>query len=191
MGLLLMEGILPDQAVFMRRMADEHFLLAIALLFFILLGSLTVMNMLVGVLVEVVKHVSAIEREQMDVAFLKNNLLAYVTAMDTDNDCQISKTEFADMLEHPEPLKALQNIGVDVVGLVDFTDYIFEEKQTISFRKFMDTVLQLRGTNTTTVKDIVDLRKYLALELTKIEQLLTRGGCSMPNLAVQHHQRHD
>lgn len=191
MSLLLMEGILPDQAAFMKRMADEHILLAVALLLFILLGSLTVMNMLVGVLVEVVKNVSDIEREQMDVAFLKNHLLKYVTALDTDNDCHISKSEFVGMLENPEPLKALQNIGVDVVGLVDFTDYIFEENQTISLRKFMDMVLQLRGTNTTTVKDIVDLRKYLSLELNKIEQLLMRGGCFMPNLAAQPHQRHD
>merc|ERR1712061_973402 len=113
---------------------------------------------------------------------------SYVHALDTNKDCQISKTEFVAMLENPEPLKALQNIGVDVVGLVDFTDYIFEEKQSISFRKFMDMVLQLRGTNTTTVKDIVDLRKYLTLELNRIEQLLLRGGC-LPNM--QHHRRRD
>merc|ERR1712061_225108 len=117
--------------------------------------------------------------------------MGYVAALDSDKDCQISKSEFEVMLQNPEPLKALQNIGVDVVGLVDFTDYIFEEKSTISFRKFMDMVLQLRGTNTTTVKDIVDLRKYLALELSKIEQLLMRGGCSMPNMAAGHHRRHD
>merc|ERR1712217_663566 len=60
MSLLLMEGILPDKAAFMRTMAQEHIFLAGALLLFILLGSLTVMNMLVGVLVEVVKNASSV-----------------------------------------------------------------------------------------------------------------------------------
>merc|ERR1712217_840468 len=37
MSVLLMEGILPDQAGFMKKMAQENILLAVALLLFILL----------------------------------------------------------------------------------------------------------------------------------------------------------
>jgi len=188
MGHLLMEGILPDQANFMRRMSSENFLLAAALLLFILLGSLTVMNMLVGVLVEVVQNVSAIEKEQMDVAMLKNNLMKYVNDLDTDRDGNISRLEFEKILEIPGPLRALQNIGVDVIGLVDFTDYIFEEEEMITFRKFMEVILQLRGTNTAMVKDIVDLRKYLALELTRVEKKLTRTLHAAIHMAMHHHK---
>lgn len=59
--------------------------------------------------------------------------------------------------------------------------YIIEQEETISFPKFMDIVLQSRGANTTLVKLVMDLCKYLALELNRIVELLTHGGCFVPN----------
>jgi len=67
----------------------------------------------------------------------------------------------------------LQKIGVDVVGLVDFADCIFRdakyENQQLTTSDFMELALQMRGTNKATVKDIVDMRKFILKELTKIE----------------------
>merc|ERR1712129_331694 len=42
----------------------------------------------------------------------------------------------------------------------------------LSFPLFMETVLQLRGSNNATVKDIVDLRKFMAQELWNAEMRL-------------------
>merc|ERR1712217_30271 len=148
MSILLLNGILPDNANFIEVLGQEHILYAILMLCFILVGSLTVMNMLVGVLVEGVKTVSTIEKEQMDVNFVKGHLLACVKRLDANGDEEISKTEFEGLLQTPDCAKALQNIGVDVVGLVDLCDYIFAEEQQLSFPQFMETVLQLRGSNT-------------------------------------------
>merc|ERR1712056_66349 len=99
------------------------------LLLFILLASLTVMNMLVGVLVEVVSTVAAVEKEQMEVSFVRQHLMRMMDhqGLDADADERISKKEFEDLLLKPEAAKALQNVGVDVVGLVDFTDFIFKD----------------------------------------------------------------
>merc|ERR1712045_916786 len=93
--------------------------------------------------------------------------------IDENRDQQISKQEFQVLLETPEAAKALLNIGVDVVGLVDFMDYIFDEDREVSFSQFMETVLQLRGTNTATVRDIVDLRKFMAQEIWNLESKLS------------------
>merc|ERR1719359_1155504 len=48
MSTLLLRGALPDLADFVERVGGESFLFAILLLIFILLSSLTVLNMLVG-----------------------------------------------------------------------------------------------------------------------------------------------
>merc|ERR1719282_1551461 len=173
MKYLLLKGILPDQGPFVEILAEESIFYAILMLVFILVGSLTVMNMLVGVLVEVVKTVSSIEKEQMDVNFVKNHLLLCIKSIDSNGDKHISKEEFEALLANADVARALQNINVDVVGLVDFMDYIFAEKSDLSFPLFMETVLQLRGNNTATVKDIVDLRKFMAQELWNIELRLT------------------
>merc|ERR1719238_949517 len=51
---LLLRGVLPDQASIVEELGDEHPLYRLAILIYILLASLTVMNMLVWVLCEVV-----------------------------------------------------------------------------------------------------------------------------------------
>ena len=89
----------------------------------------------------------------------------------------------------------MKAIGVDMVSLVDFADLIFEEQGMprggddaeaqdirISFSAFVKQVLLLRGSNTATVKDMVDLRWWLSkslqskLEATVEKILIGRSG---------------
>eukprot|EP00927_Polykrikos_kofoidii_P047969 TRINITY_DN4222_c0_g2_i4.p1 TRINITY_DN4222_c0_g2~~TRINITY_DN4222_c0_g2_i4.p1 ORF type:complete len:1071 (+),score=196.19 TRINITY_DN4222_c0_g2_i4:392-3214(+) len=175
MNTLLLYGCfgedLPDVV---NAVGAEHFFLAALLLLFVLLASLTVMNMLVGVLVEVVSVVSAVEKEELVVNFVKTQLqdllkkLGWMEEAD-GGDIQITKTEFQTLLATPEAARCLQGVGVDVVGLVDFEDLIFQDNDKISFCSFMETVLQLRGSNAATVKDIVDLRKSLMQVVWHVE----------------------
>ncbi|CAK9042818.1 unnamed protein product [Durusdinium trenchii] len=177
---LLLDAVLPDLSGFIRNLAehggDTGWLIATLMMFFVLLGSVTVMNMLVGVLVEVIKTVSEIEREQLEVSFVKKIFSDMITKMnlDADGDNRISKEEFDTLLSKPEAAKALMNIGVDVVGLVDYRDVLFgnEGSMELSFAEFMEAILELRGTNNAKVKDIVDLRKFVSQETGAIYELV-------------------
>lgn len=72
--------LMPDsakpivQADFFETASRESFVMGLLVLLFILFGSLTVMNMLLGVLVEAINTVSTIEREQLEVDFAKKAL---------------------------------------------------------------------------------------------------------------------
>jgi len=170
MNSLLMEGVIPDEKDLVEGVGDGGWVFKIVILFYILFASLTVLNMLVGVLCEVVSVVSAVEKESLLVNYVKTTLLHMLDAegIDANGDHLIAKDEFEALLENPAAAKALQDVGVDVIGLVDFTDFIFMEGRELSFPDFMDMVLQLRGSNTATVKDVVDLRKLLVAELDKL-----------------------
>merc|ERR1719254_375752 len=98
------------------------------------------------------------------------NLLA---GLDSDEDLHVSRAEFGQLLEKPKAIKALQEVGVDVLGLAELSDFIYKEKKDLSFSEFMETVLQLRGTNTATVKSIVDMRMFMTKELGRVEKTLT------------------
>jgi len=163
MNSLLLSGTLPDQAEFVLRLGQEHVLFAIIGMFFILLTSLTVLNMLVGVLCEVVSVVSSVEKETMTVQFVKSKLLSLIkdSGIDKNGDKYLSKAEFEALLLVPEGARIIEEVGVDVVGLVDFTDDIFKDGIELSFHDFMELVLQLRSNNNATVRDIVDLRKHV------------------------------
>jgi hypothetical protein len=154
-----------------------NYAFALAMLLFILMSSLTVMNMLIGVLVEVVSVVAAVEKEQMTMRYVKTMLLKMLSqngmdrgknGMDEDSDITISRHQFEQLLMKPQAARIIQDVGVDVVGLVDFMDFIFKDGEKLSFPEFMDVVLQLRGSNNATVRDVVDLRKYVQNQLHEV-----------------------
>lgn len=160
MGSLLLEGVVPDQSSIIRSCFASHWGLGVLSLLFVLLATLTVMNMLVGILCQIVSVVSTVEKEELTVTYVKNRLMVLFKGADSDHSCKICKEEFNVLLAKREAALIIREIGVDVVGLVDFADFIFEEQEELSFGDFMELVLSLRGSNMATVKDIIDLRKF-------------------------------
>merc|ERR1719440_2731180 len=75
MNSLLLDGTLPDQAPLVTDVGKEGWVYRIVILFYILFTSLTVMNMLVGVLCEVVSVVSSVEKESMLIGYVKGTLM--------------------------------------------------------------------------------------------------------------------
>eukprot|EP00971_Amphidinium_carterae_P054125 1065787-Amphidinium_carterae.1 len=59
--------------------------------FYILLAALTVMNMLIGVLCEVVSATAATEKEEMLVTYVNEKLRSVVKLIDQDGSMSISK----------------------------------------------------------------------------------------------------
>ena len=66
---LLVQCTMPDSEAFFQSLEDESILMAALFLVFILAGSLIVLNMLVGILVEAVQTVATMEHEQIHVDF--------------------------------------------------------------------------------------------------------------------------
>lgn len=165
---LLLDGVLPDNAQIVNDLADEEWYYWPIIMFFLLLAALTVMNMLVGVLVEVVGTVADAEKESMAVTEMRDQLEKVMKELDGDNTGCISKSEFGKILVNRNAAKLLQEIGVDVVGLVDLADFIFEDYGVmgeLDLEDFMRVVLDLRETNTAKVKDVVMMQKLLKRDL--------------------------
>jgi len=164
MSSLLLHATLPDMSEILEDTSNAHILLGAVLLTFVLLASLTVLNMLIGVLVEVVSVVASVEREELTVNTVKTSMerIMELTGVDVDANNAISRTEFEQLLEVPTAARLINEIGVDVVGLIDYADLIFDGGQKeLSFSEFFEVLLSLRGKNAATVKDIVDLRKFI------------------------------
>merc|ERR1712032_106736 len=113
---------------------------------------------LIGVLVEVVSVVSSVEIEQLSVQNVREQMQHIFNQMDCDTSSSISRAEFQSLLCMPEAAQTIRDVGVDVVGLVDFAEIIFPDDNELGFVDFMDIILQFPGTNTATVRDLVELR---------------------------------
>merc|ERR1712232_1205902 len=97
---------------------------------FIVMTTLTLLNMLIGVLVEVVGIVASTEKERLTVKSVSVQLETILETLDQDKNFLLSKAEFQDIVVHPQVAKLMREIGVDVAGLVDLADMIYEDLET-------------------------------------------------------------
>jgi len=88
---------------------------------------------------------------------------------------QTSKREFVKLLETSEVISILASVGCDVMALADSSDLIYDDIDRIgcgmSFENFVDTVLNMRGTNTAHVRDVTQwfrVIKVLVHESTRV-----------------------
>lgn len=181
---LLVAGVFFDNLdKVITEVGEAGYVFAALFLLFIALATLMVMNMLIGVLCSVVDAVAATEKEEMLVSFVRSKMREVVRRLDKDGNMMIDKAEFHKILDEPEALNALTEVDVDPIGLIDMIDFIFSNDdgdgdKELALQDFMDLVLQLRGNNTATVKDMVDLRKFILKALKRMEAHIYRRSPS-------------
>merc|ERR1719271_2359554 len=130
------------------------------------------MNMLIGILCDVVSNVATDEKEESFVLKVESLVGHLMQDLDTDGSHTLSKEEFDGIIMNQDMMHVLHDFGVDVVGIVDFGSFLFQECDELSFADFLNLVIQFRETKQATIKDVMDLRKYLARELSCLEARL-------------------
>eukprot|EP00930_Biecheleria_cincta_P046590 TRINITY_DN32148_c0_g1_i1.p1 TRINITY_DN32148_c0_g1~~TRINITY_DN32148_c0_g1_i1.p1 ORF type:complete len:851 (-),score=181.04 TRINITY_DN32148_c0_g1_i1:20-2572(-) len=163
---LLLNGIMPQQADLLRVAMGAHPFFWVLLMGFVLLASVTIMYMLVGVLVEVMSAISVTEKEGMTVSFVATQLRETMEASNYDLERSLSQVEFSTLLTQTDVARIVTGVGVDIGVLLDMMDIIYEDLQKkgivgLSFESMVELILNLRGANTATVKDVKELLRVL------------------------------
>jgi len=159
MNSLLLDGILPDHARFMKDVSSENWIFWPLTLAFVCLAVLTLMNMLVGVLVEVIGAIAITERESVVVIGLATELREVWETFDLDPEMGITQQEFQKLLIEPEVARIISVAGADVVMLADMSTTIFDDlardgSQRLRFEALVELVLSMRSMSPAKVKDI-------------------------------------
>mgnify|MGYP002803538670 FL=1 len=139
-------------------MFSESFIFGVLLMTFILLAPLTVMNMLVGVLVQVLQVLSQVENDAITTAFLHEQTSKIFSAMDLNNDGNVDIEEFAKLVKQPNMVKALHEADIDVTALINEADLIFNGQERLGLDEFVTQIQAFRRTNSVTIKDLLQFR---------------------------------
>lgn len=164
-NLMIFATYLDELGSFMFGIKQESPACLILAWLYLCLASLTVLNMLVGVLCEIISAVAAEEQETMIVDKVHEKLGQIVQEADENNDGTMSWDEFKTMMEHPEAIAAMESVNVSPESLIDIAeDVFFDEGQPValSFDDFMNVVLDLRGGQQATVHNILGLGKRMS-----------------------------
>eukprot|EP00971_Amphidinium_carterae_P062307 1233432-Amphidinium_carterae.1 len=126
------------------------------------------MNLLIGVLCEVVSVVAEVEEEETFFREAMHGLGSILDELDLDDNEQITAGEFQGLLNNPELVQRLREQGIDVVALVDYAGFIFRDCNEVHRDDLLAMVVQFRGSKPATVKDLVDMRKFVSSELRRV-----------------------
>lgn len=177
MATLFLSGIVPGQASLVEEAGFAHWAFWLILVSFVLLASVTIMYMLVGVLVEVMTVISATEKEGMTVSYVASTLRGIMHHLNYSTEVPLSQREFQQLLLEEDVDRLLRGIGVDVVALVDTADVIYEDfnkfGMSMTFENLVETILNLRGKNTATVKDVKEQSRVIK---SVVQQTLQANG---------------
>lgn len=165
---LLYETVVPDNAVMLESMLEEAWYLPLIYVIFIGLSALTLMNMIIGLLCEVVSTVSAEETEAAEIARMTEKLHDAIAAVDTDFDGIVSPAEVSCLLSNKDAVQALSRVGIDVVALVQELD-VLVDTDGLPFDDFVEVVLQFRSAQAATVGVVAGLRKSIENLMSQLE----------------------
>lgn len=168
---LILQVLCGFDGTYITKLLDVSSMCYVVMLVYLLLASLTLMNMLIGVLVEVVAQTAELERDDLALKELKRKIHDVVKYVNEDGDSTVTQEEFTKMIENDEAVQTLFEGGVNVFALVDFADFIFRDHAEMSLHDFTQLILQFRGSNAVTVKDVVDLRVFMSKELARQSHL--------------------
>jgi len=168
--LLVMGTILDDVTAVtnaMKNRGDTVYLLLF--IGYIVLNSFTMLNMLVGILVEVVGATAAGEKMRLVEGGVRESIVKIFNEMDEDHSGMISRDEFINMKSSPEVMKALQELDIKEKHFDMFVELLFQPDDnnvvaSLDFDTLLDSICRLRpGTSVS------------SLDFSAFKQLILQG----------------
>lgn len=130
-------------------------------LFFILLSAITVMNMLIGVLCEVVSKVAQAEKDDAAVRVAKETILIDIKKFD-NGDGLITKSELGHVFADPQSWKVLKGLNIDRLFFLELQQMLFpEEDSSVPIKVIMELLLMCRGDLPVTVQHMASAQALL------------------------------
>lgn len=169
MNILLLQVLCGPDVDFIQSLLAVHWLYYVMYLSFLLIATLTLMNMLIGILCDVVSNVADDSKEEILLKEVRSQVNRLANELDEDGDGGISKEEFDKITADANMTAMFTDLGVDVVAVAHFGKFIYEQCDELSYGDFGKLVCQFRGKKAATVQDVMDMRRYVTMELLSLE----------------------
>jgi len=124
-----------------------------AFIVFVLISSFTMLNMLIGILCEVVCATGEGERNKNTEMHVRDAITNLFATMDEDGNGEINRTEFMSMKGNKEVMKALDELEVKAKHFEMYADLMFKPSETLEegeaettfdFEKTINMIMRLR-----------------------------------------------
>jgi len=178
-------GIVTDTLI--ERGTPTGYLAIAVFLVFVFMSAMTVMNMLIGVLCEVVTTVAQERRTDNDLRNLKDTILEKVLLNYSEGN-NISKSELVHMMEDVQSRVLLQELRIDVKFMNEAIRMLIDEKfstscDNIPIKYIMSLMLSCRGDVPVTFRHLADSHFFTRwMVRTEVDGLLAPGRAQLSDI---------
>eukprot|EP00448_Togula_jolla_P023674 CAMPEP_0170584164 /NCGR_PEP_ID=MMETSP0224-20130122/8542_1 /TAXON_ID=285029 /ORGANISM="Togula jolla, Strain CCCM 725" /LENGTH=247 /DNA_ID=CAMNT_0010907579 /DNA_START=490 /DNA_END=1233 /DNA_ORIENTATION=+ len=171
MWTLLVDGTLLDNMgiVVDELLRIEAFHAVTIFMMFTLLSAMLILNMLIGVLCEVVSGVAALEKEEAAIDLMKRSVLGILKRLDADGTGEITEAMMEQLTDDPLAIEVLYDLQVDVDYLMEIKDMMISDPaRTLTITEVMDLILSIRGDRSPLMKDMVGSSRFLTWKINAV-----------------------
>jgi hypothetical protein len=127
LSLLVMGTILDDVTACTDAIrATKNMWMLLAFIMYILINSFTMMNMLVGILVEVMARIADGEQQKILEDGVRDSMMRVLSSIDEDKSETVTKSEFARMRRDPSVMEELHLLGIKEKHFDQYIELLFE-----------------------------------------------------------------
>eukprot|EP00929_Paragymnodinium_shiwhaense_P040753 TRINITY_DN21227_c0_g1_i1.p1 TRINITY_DN21227_c0_g1~~TRINITY_DN21227_c0_g1_i1.p1 ORF type:complete len:646 (+),score=118.26 TRINITY_DN21227_c0_g1_i1:68-2005(+) len=177
---LFIQSCLPDNGDALDMLFFERWDLGLLFILFLGVASLTIMNMLIGVMCEVMRVVSDDKHRQMqeeDMAIHVRRALEREHGEGVDRiENHITKEDILIVLDDADAIHSLQKLHVDVLALAEDADVLFDgaSSKGLSFQEFTEVLAMFDKSHGASYRAMTGIRKRINLASYEITSVHTR-----------------
>jgi len=167
MNFLFLASVCSIDKAFIGKMMNLGWFYWALWLLFVTFANMAILKMMTGVLVSIINQCTKQTEEEGAQLKLKKHLGEMFEAADKDNSGLVSLDEFDAALEEDLLIRNLLDAGVDIVAFVEFTRPNIPQ-EGLHVHEIVRAMLQFRGKQTATVKDIMEVRMLMGSYLQTV-----------------------
>jgi len=175
MHILLMQVVCGLDSGLVDKLQAAGFLYYLLILLFHFIASVALMNTLIGIICDCISKVADSGKDTLVEAEITRKIGSVAAHLGLHQHGRVWKDDFELMMDDAAIKSAMKDQGVDLTAFMEFASCLFEHEpeMPLSLEEFVKYVMQFRGTKAATVRDLVELRKFITL-------LLHNATCDTP-----------
>lgn len=176
LNFLMLQAVCGIDADVVNDLLDAGWLYYLLFLLFVLVANLTIMNMLTGAVVDVVTSVGDGEREKAKEKHIDLALDVIAEKVDWDGDGFVDRQQLEEVLQDRATLLDIKHLEIDLVAFVAFIRFVLPDQGTgqLQVSDFCQILRLFMGNKPCGVKDVVENRQFLSMEIAHLEKRLLR-----------------
>jgi hypothetical protein len=177
-GTLMLDGAAPLKKSLLFSDKPNILLAGCFFMFYSLLSALCILQMLIGVLCDVVSRVGQEEREHRDLALVKAALVSQLQQVDGGNGL-ISQEELMAVMTNPQSIALLERLKINQLFLFELQKMMYPSPNSqVSIKRIVQLLLLCRGDCPATVETLASGICFVVNELRcKLESASWSMNC--------------